>query len=637
MLLDARQDRHAGGTPGGHRSRTAALALGALGIVYGDIGTSPLYAMRETLNHADHPLGITEANVLGILSLVFWALVLVISVKYLWLILRADNNGEGGILALAALLRPPTERNARRRTTLVLAAIFGCALLYGDGMITPAISVLSAVEGTKLVSPTLSRFVVPLAVGILIALFLVQKRGTGAIGRAFGPVMVLWFGVLGLLGVLQIAENPSVLRALNPAYGATFVVDNAWIGFLALGSVFLVVTGGEALYADMGHFGARPIRWAWFCVALPGLLLNYLGQGALLLADPSAIDNPFYRLAPEWALVPMVALATSASIIASQALISGVYSLTAQAVQLGYIPRLRIRHTSAHERGQIYVPTMNWALMVACIALVVGFRSSSNLASAYGLAVTATMAVTTALFFVVLRERFGWPLGRTVVVCGSLLVIDLVFLTANVLKIPDGGWFPLAVGIALFTLMTTWRTGRRLVAERLLVGRLPLERFVASVMRKEPVRVPGSAVFLFSTPRVTPPSLLANLRHNSVLHERVVVLSILTEDVPSVLPVRRFTVEDHGHHIYGVVAHYGFMEEPDVARDLDMIATRLGLDLATTTYFLGRENLRVTDRPGMAAWREHLFLVMSRNATSAAQYFGVPIDRTVEVGIAVEL
>jgi KUP system potassium uptake protein len=625
----------------GHTSHgpVALLGLGALGIVYGDIGTSPLYAFRETFHGHGHELPVTETNVLGILSLVFWSLVVVISIKYLLFVMRADNNGEGGILALVALVRGD-DPSKSRRNTLILLGVFGTALLYGDAAITPAISVLSAIEGTEIAAPGLSDWVIPISCVILVGLFFIQSRGTAVIGRFFGPVMVLWFSVLGVLGAAKILSEPGVLRAVNPVYAARFFTENGHTGFLALGAVFLVVTGGEALYADMGHFGRRPIKLAWFTIVLPALLLNYFGQGALLIADHDAVESPFFKLAPSWSLYPLVALATVATIIASQALISGVFSLTLQAIQLGYAPRHRVRHTSAEAIGQIYIPAVNWALMAACIALVIGFGSSADLAAAYGVAVTSTMLITTVLFYVVLRERFGWPLGRARALCGVFLVIDAAFLGANVFKIPAGGWFPLLVAGAMFTLMTTWRTGRRLVAERSRRNDVPLRELMSGIGRSPELtqRVPGTAVYLFSTPGLAPPALVANLRHNNALHERVVILSVITATKPRVLPARRATVEEIGQGVHQVVLHYGYMEEPDVPLGICQGPARhLAIDPAHVTYFLGTEVLRVTAREGMAMWREHLFAAISRNATPAAVYFNLPLPQTITLGTAIEL
>lgn len=617
----------------------STLSLAALGIVYGDIGTSPLYAMRESLEGSGHVVDVSPGNVLGVLSLIFWSLIIVISIKYLVFVMRADNDGEGGILALTALIAPDGRRRTSGRFALVVVGLFGTALLYGDGMITPAISVLSAVEGTEVATASLDRWVVPIAVVILVALFALQRRGTAGIGRVFGPVMVVWFTTLSVLGVVHIVDEPGVFRALNPVYGIDFFADNGFTGFLALGSVFLVVTGGEALYADMGHFGRRPIRLGWFGLVLPALLLNYFGQGALLLGEPGAVENPFYRLVPQAFVIPLVALATLATVIASQALISGAFSLTMQAVQLGYSPRVRVVHTSPSAIGQIYIPAVNWALMLACIGLVAGFRSSTNLAAAYGVAVTLTMIITTVLFAVVARERFGWAPLVVGALSTGFLVVDLAFFGANIFKIPHGGWFPLAIGAVILTLLTTWRSGRQILGDRIRRAQLSLDDFLASVYRHgAPVRVPGTAVFLFSVPGMTPPALLTNHRHNGVLHEQVVVVSIVTDDVPRVLPAKRAEVTEHGRGVSSVCLHYGFMEDPDVCTGLtEGRAVKLGVDPELADFFLGSESLVVTDRPGMARWREHLFAFMSRNATSAANFFGLPPERTTTVGTRVEL
>ncbi|MEQ8719201.1 MAG: potassium transporter Kup [Acidimicrobiales bacterium] len=618
-----------------HRtSGRAVLTVGALGVVYGDIGTSPLYAMRESFDGAGHEVAVIESNVLGILSLIFWSLIIVITIKYLLFVMRADNHGEGGILALTALLPGRGDRSNHKTVVLVLIGLFGTALLYGDGMITPAISVLSAVEGTEVATDSFSRWVEPLAVVILIGIFAVQRFGTGAVGRVFGPVMALWFATLGTLGAVEIGRHPTVVRALNPIYAVDFFGDEGLTGLLVLGSVFLVVTGGEALYADMGHFGRSPIAIGWFAIVLPGLLLNYFGQGALLLDQPGAISNPFYELAPEWGVVPLVVLATFATVIASQALISGAFSLTMQAVQLGYFPRVKIIHTSAREYGQVYVPAVNWALMVACVGLVVGFRSSTGLAAAYGVAVTITMIITTVLFYVVARRRLGWSLARVALPCAVFIVVDAVFFAANVPKIPHGGWFPLAVAAVLIAVFTTWNTGRRIIRERVGRPELDLVHLVESLQADPPRRVDGAAVYLYREVGGTPPALLADLRHHGVLHERVLVVAVVTDDIPRVHPVRRVSHADLGLGFETVELHFGFMETPDVPRAL---AERLGLDAQSATYLLGRETVLVTDRPGMAPWREHLFAFMHRNATNAAEHFALPLGRSVEVGSRVEL
>jgi KUP system potassium uptake protein len=614
------------------------LSLGALGVVYGDIGTSPLYSLRECFHHST---GIrpTPENVLGILSLIVWSLILVVSVKYLLFVMRADNRGEGGILALLALVAPPRAGVPRgTKRALALMAVFGAALLYGDGMITPAITVLSAVEGLNVATPFFEPYIIPISIVILVGLFLVQSRGTAAIGSIFGPVMLVWFISIAGLGLAEAVGKPGVFMAVLPHHAVRFMFEHGYLGFLVLGSVFLVVTGGEALYADMGHFGRRPIRSAWFAVALPALLLNYFGQGALVLRDPTAVENPFYRMAPGWALYPMVALATAAAVIASQALISGAFSLTRQAVQLGYSPRVDIEHTSEREIGQIYIPGVNRLLMVACIALVLGFRSSSNLAAAYGIAVTGTMAITTVLFYFVARERFGWTFWQAGAPAAFFLVIDMAFFLANATKIEHGGWFPLLVGAGVFTAMTTWKTGRQILSRRLMETTLPIDLFLEDVRRNSPTRVPGTAVFMFGNPTGVPPALLHNLKHNKVLHQTVVLLRVDTEEVPVVDAKDRVTLEELGHGFFRMVMHYGFMEDPDVPAVLRQVKhPNLGLPPMDTTFFLGRETLIASKKPGMAIWREQLFAIMSRNARTATSFFGLPPNRVVELGAQIEL
>ncbi|HEX8352431.1 MAG TPA: potassium transporter Kup [Pyrinomonadaceae bacterium] len=633
-LTDAQGHTHAAKPRGRY---LALLSLTALGIVYGDIGTSPLYAMRECF-HGPHAIAATPANVFGVLSLIFWALILVISVKYCVFVLRADNHGEGGILALTALATPIKIVSRRERRALVALGIFGAALLYGDGIITPAISVLGAVEGLNVATPLFAPYVVPSTVVIIVGLFLIQSRGTAKVGRLFGPVMLAWFLVIAGLGVMQVVRHPSVVGAFNPAHAFGFFQRNGWHGFLVLGTVFLVVTGGEALYADMGHFGKRPIRIVWYALVLPALLLNYMGQGALLIENPAAAENPFYRLAPEWALYPLIALATCAAVIASQALISGAYSLTMQAVQLGFIPRLKIEHTSSTEMGQIYIPALNWALMLGCIAIVVGFGSSSSLAAAYGVAVTATMVITTILLGVVEREKWGWGLAPALSLTGFFLAVDLAFFGANVIKIPAGGWFPLVVGAVIFILMTTWKKGRRVLAERLLARAHPVEDFLREVAGNPPVRVPGTAVFMNGTAAGTPPALMHNLEHNKVLHARVVLLTVKTRQVPHVEPGDRVKVQALGQEFYRVIINYGFMEDPDIPDALaGMGPPGPTFDPAETTYFLGRETVIASKNPGMMLWREKVFALMSRNASSATAYFCLPPDRVVEMGSQVEI
>ena len=614
------------------------LTLTTIGVVYGDIGTSPLYAMRECF-HGSHAVPATEANVLGVLSLIIYSLLLVISVKYIAIVMRADNQGEGGILALAALLPQRQDKESPPRwRILMLMGVFGAALLYGDGMITPAITVLGAVEGLKVATPLFEPFVVPVTVGILIAVFAIQKHGTDRVGTLFGPIMVLWFITIAVLGVVWLLRAPVVVGAFNPLHAVEFFQMHGLHGFAVLGAVFLVVTGGEALYADMGHFGKRPIRLAWFGLVLPALLLNYFGQGALLLLNPAAVEQPFFLLAPSWALYPLVALATAAAIIASQALISGAFSLTRQAIQLGYCPRLDIEHTSSLEMGQIYVPQVNWALMVSTIAIVIGFGSSTALAAAYGIAVTLTMVITAVLLHVVAVERWRWPLPAALLVTGVFLSIDLAFFGANVLKITHGGWLPLVIGWGIFTLMTTWKTGRRLVAERLTARATPLETFIAGVTAQPPARVPGTAVFMTAQPKGTPAALVHNLRHNKVLHQHVVILMVTTRPVPHVAEADRYKIREIGGGVFELTLSYGFMEDPDVpAALLGAREHGLAFDDSDVTFFLGRETLIATKTPGMALWRERLFVVIARNAVRATAFFRLPPERVVELGVQVEL
>jgi KUP system potassium uptake protein len=615
----------------------AALAVAALGVVYGDIGTSPLYALREAF-HGSHAIAVSPTNVLGVLSLIFWSLILVVSVKYLAFVMRADNKGEGGILALMALVQ--RGQGARRLTPALVVAIgvFGAALMYGDSVITPAISVLSAVEGLEVAAPAFEAVVIPLAIVILIGLFSIQSRGTARVGRMFGPVMVLWFTTIAVLGLAELVRQPGVLAALSPHYALTFFLENGRAGFLVLGAVFLVVTGGEALYADMGHFGVRPIRIVWFALVLPSLLLNYFGQGALLLHDPSAAVSPFYRLAPSWALYPLIVLATAAAVIASQAVISGAFSLSRQAVQLGYWPRMQIDHTSSREMGQIYVRGVNRALMIVTVVLVLGFGSSSHLAAAYGVAVSGEMVLTTLLLYLLMRRVWGWSLVRTVPVCGLFLGIELVFFAANALKIPHGGWVPLAIALALYLLMTTWKRGREILSKRMLEKTVPLKLLLADLAAEPPIRVPGTAVFMYGSADGTPPALIHNLAHNKVLHEKIVFLTVMTEDVPYVAAAERVTVKRIGKGFHSVVARYGFTEDPDI---VDVLAAckvqKLDIPIEGTTFFLGRETVIASERPGMAIWREQVFAFMSRNALRATAFFKIPPNQVFEVGAQVEL
>ncbi len=619
------------------KRRTGLLAVGALGVVFGDIGTNPLFAMREAFE-AVHHVALTEENVIGLLSLMFWSLILVVTLKYLTVVMRADNDGEGGVLALAALALHQRNTDKGRGWIIVLVGIFGAALLYGDGMVTPAISVLAAVEGTAVAEPGLKRWVVPIACAILVCLFLVQRKGTAVIGRIFGPVMILWFATIGALGARQIAMNTSVLRAVWPGHAVRFFVDNGFTGYLVLGAVILVVVGGEALYADMGHFGRKPIMLGWYCVVLPCLVLVYFGQGALLIREPEAIDNPFFRMAPHSMLYPLVVLATFATVIASQALITGAFSLTHQAIQMGYSPRMQVRHTSKDQMGQIYLPAINWLLMIACLALVIGFRESANLAAAYGVAVSTTMVMTTLLFVGVARTHFGWPKWVVYPMCALFLLVDAAFFGATLFKITDGGWFPLAAGAVIFTVMTTWRTGRRIVRTR-LQDRMPrLQQFVTTYTHSEPNRTPGTSVYLYSAAGIVPPSLLATLRHNDSLHEQVVIVVVVTDPIPRVALPRRAVVTDFGAGFYQVILHFGFMERPDVPRALrDRVQRKISMDMETVSYVIARENLRVTDRPGMMMWREHLYALLARNSTGVARMFELPTDQTLEIGVLVEV
>lgn len=614
------------------------LALAALGVVYGDIGTSPLYALRESF-YGPHGIPVTPGNVLGVLSLVFWSLVIVVTIKYHIVIIRADNKGEGGVLALMALVNGSRlARGLAPLRVMIVLGIFGSALLYADGALTPAISVLSAVEGLEIAAPALAAWVIPVTLGILIGLFLLQSRGTARIGALFGPVMVFWFVTIGVLGLSEIVRQPGVLAAISPHHAARFFLDDVRRGFVVLGAVFLVVTGGEALYADLGHFGHRAIQMAWFGVALPSLMLNYLGQGALLLRDASAAVNPFYHLAPSWALYPLIALATAATIIASQAVISGAFSLTRQAVQLGYSPRLRIEHTSSREIGQIYVPWVNRGLMLLTCVLVLGFRTSSNIAGAYGVALSTLMLITTLMFYVMSREVWRWSFARAAAVAGGFLWLDLLFFGANALKIRYGGWVPLLIAAAIFVLMTTWKRGREILAKRMLEKTVPLKMLLADLAAEPPIRVPGTAVFMYGSADGTPPALVHNLAHNKVLHERIVFLTVVTEDVPHVDPADRVKIKRSGKGFHTVVARYGFMDDPDID---DVLAScqgkALDIRMEGTTFFLGRETLVPSERPGMAKWREELFAFMSRNALRATAFFKIPANQVFEVGAQVEL
>src|SRR6059036_3476485 len=616
----------------------ATLALSVLGVVYGDIGTNPLYAIRESF-YGTHGIAVSPGNVLGVLSLVFWSLILVVTIKYHVVIIRADNKGEGGVLALMALVNGSrVARGLSPRRIMIVLGIFGAALLYADGALTPAISVLSAVEGLEIVEPALQHWVLWITLVILVGLFMFQSRGTARVGAVFGPVMLLWFLVIAVLGRNSILRHPAVVGAVLPSHAIGFFAEDPSRGLIVLGAVFLAVTGGEALYADLGHFGHSAIQLAWFTIPLPALLLNYFGQGALLLTQPAAAANPFYLLAPAKALYALIPLATAATIIASQAIISGAFSLTRQAVQLGYIPRLQIEHTSSREIGQIYVPSVNWLLMLLTIALVLGFQTSSNLAGAYGVALSTLMALTTVMFYVMSREVWGWSLPKAAAVSGTFLVVDLTFLVANALKIWHGGWVPLAIAIVLYFVMSTWKRGREILSKRMMEKTVPLKLLLADLAAEPPIRVPGTAVFMSGSSDGTPPALLHNLAHNKVLHEKVVFLTVMTEDVPHVGGEHRVTVKRSGKGFHNVVARYGFMQDPDINEILAACkANHLDIPLEGTTFFLGRETLIASDRPGMAMWREHLFSFMSRNAMRATAFFKIPPNQVFEVGAQVEL
>jgi KUP system potassium uptake protein len=617
--------------------RLAALALGAIGVVYGDIGTSPLYTLPTTLSHDGmHP---TPASVYGVLSLIFWAQVLVVSLKYVVFIMRADNRGEGGIMALMALARRCVREQPRLRWVLVMLGIFGAALFYGDGVITPAISVLGAVEGVKVAEPGLAEWVVPITVAVLFALFLLQRRGTERVGRLFGPVMMLWFVAIALLGVNMIVRHPQVLYAVYPGYAVKFFLSHGIKAFVALGGVVLALTGAEALYADMGHFGKKPIRVAWFGFVLPALLLNYFGQGALLLMHPEAVDSPFYKLVPPLLLYPMIALATAAAVIASQAVISGAFSMTREAMSLGYSMRMPVVHTSREMSGQIFVPWVNHFLLVMVLLAVLGFRSADSLSAAYGIAVTGTMTITTILALVVARRQWGWRLPAVVAAGVLFLAIDLSFFSANLIKIEFGGWFPLVLGVAIFAVMTTWRRGRELVVREIKQGGLALGPFIQAMGEHPPLRVPGTAVFLTANQEAVPHALLHNLKHNKVLHERNVLLTVEVLETPVAEAAERIHLQALGGEFYGLELRFGFAEDPNVPQALTQCArTGLPFDMMDTTFFLSRENI-VADRrrPGMALWRDKLFAFMARNALPATAYFQIPGNRLIELGAQVEI
>ncbi len=618
-----------------HQESVPRLALGALGVVFGDIGTSPLYAFKETfVGH--HPIPVDPLHIYGVVSLIFWSLVLVVTVKYVAIIMRADNRGEGGSLALLALISR-LSANSRRSSYLVLLGVLATALFFGDAMITPAMTVMSAVEGLTVVEAGLGRFVVPIAIVILVALFLIQSRGTGRVGAVFGPVMLLYFAVLAVLGVVNLVHRPEILLALNPLWAWLFIAEDPVLAFLALGSIVLAVTGAEALYADMGHFGRRPISISWLWIVLPALMLNYLGQGALVLETPQAAANPFFLMAPDWARLPLVALATMAAVIASQAVITGTFSVTRQAVQLGFLPRLRITHTSATSEGQVFIPMVNWMLLILVVLLVLGFRSSTNLAAAYGIAVTGTMFIDTLLLGVLLVTVWKWSRWLALPLVALFLLVDGTYFASNLTKVPDGGWFPLAIGLVGFTLLTTWARGRQLMQERLKESAMPIEVFIKSAAAAA-TRVQGTAVFMTSSPTGVPPALLHNLKHNKVLHARIMILTVVVDDIPYVSEEDRIGTIELGSDFYRIILRYGFMQEVDIPTVLKRIENcGPKLKMMDTSFFLSRQTLLASDRPGMALWREHLFSWMMRNAESAMDFFKLPTNRVVELGSQLEI
>ena len=620
------------------KSRLSALALAALGVVYGDIGTSPLYTVKEIFG-GPHPVPLDTAHILGALSLVFWALIVVVSVKYVGVVMRADNHGQGGIMALMALVLRGTTESRGQRARLIVLGLIGTSLLCGEGIITPAISVLSAIEGLEVATPAFKPYILPLTIVVLVGLFFMQRKGSASVGALFGPVMCLWFATLAALGIGGIVQEPYVLHAVNPVHAIRFIGGNPLLGFLSLGGVVLALTGVEALYADMGHFGRRPITLAWFGLVLPALMLNYFGQGALLLRIPEAVQSPFYLLAPEWALYPLVALATVATVIASQAVISGAFSIAQQAIQLGYLPRMGVQHTSAREIGQIYVPSINWTLLVAVIALVLGFGSSMSLAAAYGVAVTGTMVVTTILAYTVARQVWGWSAVRARALFLAFLIVDIAFFSANIVKIPHGGWFPLLFGLGIYLLLITWKQGRILMHARLKESAFSLATFLEHMPPKSEVpRVAGTAMFLTSNPEGVPQALLHNLKHNKVLHQRVVMVTVEVLDVPRVEPAQRIVSERLPHGFWRVKVFFGFMDEPDLPEALEWCAEHgLQIDMMDTSFFLGRETLIPRFGSKMPLWREKLFITMFRNSSSATSYFRLPPNRVVELGAQMEL
>lgn len=612
--------------------------VAAIGVVFGDIGTSPLYALKECFD-PQHGIPFTQQAVFGIISLLFWALVIVVSLKYVLFVMRADNRGEGGVLALMALSLRSVRGGTRWASVLMMLGMFGACMFYGDAVITPAISVLSAVEGLEIAAPSLARFVLPITIVILIVLFWMQKSGTAKVGRLFGPVMVIWFVILGVLGVYNIAAAPEIVQAINPYYGIRFIHTHALQAYIVLGSVFLVLTGAEALYADMGHFGIRPIRFAWSLLVFPALTLNYFGQGALLLTTPKAIENPFFLMAPDWALVPLVMVATAATVIASQAVISGAFSLTSQAIQLGYVPRMKILHTSDREIGQIYMPVINWALLLVIIWIVLAFKSSSNLAAAYGIAVTTTMVITTILACVVMVKVWNWNKFLVALIITGFLVVDFAFFGANLIKVEEGGWLPLALGAFLFFMLMTWHKGRQLLRERTAADGIPLAPFLQGLLAHPPHRVAGTAIYLTGGNTQVPVSLLHNLKHNRILHERTIFLTFRTVDVPYVEDLNRIEVQDHSGGLFSVVATFGFNETPDVKEVLNLLEgkTDMHFELMDTSFFLARETVVPTKLPGMSIWRERLFAWMHQNAAKPTDFFSIPANRVVELGTKIEI
>ncbi|SDV51404.1 potassium transporter Kup [Chitinasiproducens palmae] len=624
--------------PGAGRRASLPLVAAAIGVVFGDIGTSPLYSLKEAFS-PEHGVALTHGSIVGVISLLFWAIVIVVALKYMLFVMRADNNGEGGVLALMALSLRGRDRTAKAARILTMLGIFGACMFYGDAVITPAISVLSAVEGLQLAAPSLSRFVLPITLVILVCLFWIQRRGTEIVGRLFGPVMIVWFLTLAVLGAYHIARTPSILAALNPWHAYLFIHDHALQAYVVLGSVVLVLTGAEALYADMGHFGIKPIRYGWYTFVMPALILNYFGQGALLLRTPEAIENPFFKLAPSWGLLPLVILATLATVIASQAVISGAFSLTSQAIQLGYVPRMKVMHTSAKAIGQIYIPLVNWLLLAIIVCVVLGFKSSNQLGAAYGIAVTATMLITTLLVCVVMVRVWNWPKHWVALLITILLIVDLAFFGANLIKIEDGGWLPLGIGALLFFLLMTWYKGRQIVKERTAADGIPLKPFISGLLAHPPYRVSGTAIYLTGSASQVPVGLLHNLKHNKVLHERTILMTFRTRDIPYVADADRLVLESFGEGVYLARVQYGFNETPDVQEVLKLLeqTQSMRFELMDTSFFLARETVVPTELPGMSVWRERIFAWMHQNAAKPTDFFSIPANRVVELGTKIEI